>query len=584
MANDNWSPFYPTVFYPAQESTSLQRQMSSDLQTIVRNLSRIGQSQPQTQIVKSQPQTLIVQQDPDAAYQAAMLANDLRERLGEGMIGLRESLSDLSSQIEWGFESLNESITAQTNVLLTIAKQQTIPAELNASEYLANAREMVNQLRDSINSGRLDESKNERLFEAADKRFKLAIDVTPSSGLMYAILLGRAELHILVKKNVEALAILEENLIYAPKDETFDSCSYLYRLMGRIVFMLGKRGSRIKAEGYLGHAIHLSPGYAIAWYDRAQYFATLAPLTGAELAVSYLRHAIEMNEGFMLLASIEPNFDPIRKEVDAIQQEIRTKEEEAFRTETEKMKRECLTQCNSLELVFSKVFRLGHNFWQIKKLADEIIPWVRNIVEPSSPYPAQSWDTGRLVARGAGDLEKLSLLRTRTLTADSRDDVVACLSEANCMYLQLSGELDILQKQWKFWQDLERDAKWTVECRSGNITHLQSKIAEYKHNLAKHDKQKPRLSKNAQKHTGLTRLEIKNLAKQYKGGLYLPWQEYYTITDKVEDELLADFAWREGQQGILHWINVFEESIGSDRNQIACANQFLEQFEQLSRA
>lgn len=564
MANDNWSPFYPTVFYPAQESTFLQRQMSSDLQTLVRDLSRIGQSQPQTQIVQVQSQ------DQDAGYQISMSIDDLRESLGRDLGGLRNELGDLSSQIEWGFESLNESITQQTNVLLTIAKQQTIPAELNASEYLANAREMVNQLRDSIMSGRLDESKNERLFEAANKRFNLAIEELPSSGLMYAILLGRAELHILVEKNDEALVILEENLIYAPKEETFDSCSYLYRLMGRIVFA---QGNSLKAEGYLGEAISLSPGYAIAWYDRAQYLAS----TSAELATLSLRHAIEINEGFMLLASIEPNFDPIRTDVDAIQQEIRTKEEEAFRTETEKMRQECLSRCDSLELVISEVIRLSHNFWQIKKRADEIIPLIRCLSMPRSPYPTQSWDTGRLVTRGAGDFEKLSLLRTRTLTADSRDDVVTCRSEANCMDLQLSGELDILQKQWAFWKYLVSDAESSIngdkfaEIHFDPIYHTDL-IAELEKKLEVHERQRPQqLTRMAQKYSDLDWTQVSQLG-------------HTNDSEMIKHELYNHLSWKEEGQKILNEIVERKVALEQTHLSIATIKKFLEEFQQLSRA
>lgn len=398
MANDNWSPFYPTVFYPAQESTSLQRKMLGDLQTIVRDLSRFGQSQPQNQIVRSQPQTLIVQQDPDAAYRAIMMANELQDSWSRETSGLRDELADLSSQIgnefadlssqiEWGVELLHESIVEQTGILLTIAEQQRIPNELKVREYLTGALEMVSQLASSIQSGRLDQNQTEQLFTAIDSRLLEAMNPKPRASLMYAILLARAELYLLVKKYNEALVFLEEGLIYAPKEGSFDYISYSCRLIGRIVFARGDTFEVVhKAISYLVQAVKHSPDYAIAWYDLAQYSAQLSGDSDTDPALRHLRKAIELGPNFLVLASIEPNFNPIRKEVDELIETIlqekatelkRRADEEAadLKKRTDEIRKShleaCAVQGAKIQRI-NQIFGSSHVFWKKQDLVNEL--------------------------------------------------------------------------------------------------------------------------------------------------------------------------------------------------------------------
>lgn len=556
---DRFSAFYPMIIYPEHEQAARLREMSGHLQTMVRDLSRTGQNQPQTQIVQVQSQ------DQDASHQMVMSIDDLRESLGRDLGGLRNELGGLSSQLEWSIGLLHDSIVEQTDVLLTIAKQQRIPTELKVSEYLTGAQEMMHQLTNDIQSNRLDQNQIEQKFTAIDSRFIEAMDPLPRAGLMYAILLARTELYLLVKKDNEALVFLEESLIYAPRDDSFDYNSYSYRLMGRIVFT---QGNSLKAKDYLDKATDLSPRYAIAWYDRAQYLAQSVPINGADMATRALRRAIEMNDDFMLLASIEPNFNPIRKEVDALILTIRLEKAAELKRRTDDLRKSHLATCNQLQPQIEKV-RVkfsGGAVWEKESIGKELALRIK-YPHPITKDPAE------------GCASSVLSLRERVIACKNLVELQALCKEVTGLSDTCSQLLETLEVLKKFWKDLPQQSRQYFETSKKILLAQQDHLAKLRQELANHERQKPRVSRRMQKYSGLDYGGIQKLVREPLPWFYLlcPWM--CEITSGEKDQLKAELYWKEKLNKLQPQIEPFDRIVSGQIHQMTVLTELIRKFE-----
>lgn len=213
----------------------------------------------------------------------------VQNELQSGFSGVHQDLAQLTSVVEWGLQDINWHVSQQTDVLRSIDQTLKTPLQTQANELRQMAEELFNR-------GVLDE---------AESRFRRVIDMNP---LDYRGYVGLAHVYIAEGDFDEAKKFLENSLAHAPKRE-FDYKSYSYRLIGRIFFC---KEDNPNAVGTLRQAVDLSPNYAEAHYDFAQYAALVGD---KNTSLAELANAISLQPQYWLMAKAEPNFEAIRAEV-----------------------------------------------------------------------------------------------------------------------------------------------------------------------------------------------------------------------------------------------------------------------------
>lgn len=211
---------------------------------------------------------------------------------------LSAGLSNIAHAVEWGFRALSWRVEQQTDVLRSIDGTLKTPAKTKANEYRQQAEEA------------------ERLGALADaqERYERALDLNI---LDYRIYVGLAETLIQQDKFEAARQILERSLPYAPKGE-INYKSYSLRLTGHIDAC---EEDYEAAAATLRQATELSPSYADAHYDYAQYCA----LTGdTQRCLESLRQAVDAKPLYWSLALHEQNFDPARALVNEMLRQVGT--------------------------------------------------------------------------------------------------------------------------------------------------------------------------------------------------------------------------------------------------------------------
>jgi tetratricopeptide (TPR) repeat protein len=199
-------------------------------------------------------------------------------------------LSNIAHAVEWGFRGLSWRVEQQTEVLRSIDETLKTPKKTEANEYRQQAEE----------AERFGDLPN------AQERYERALD---SNITDYRIYVGLAETLIQQAKFVEAQQILQRSLHYAPKGE-IDYKSYSLRLTGHIHAC---EENYAAAAATLHQATELSPSYADAHYDYAQYCAQTGD---TRHCLESLTQAVDMKPLYWSLAFREQNFDPARTLVD----------------------------------------------------------------------------------------------------------------------------------------------------------------------------------------------------------------------------------------------------------------------------
>lgn len=166
----------------------------------------------------------------------------------EGFAAIRDRLSEIVSVLEWGFGEINWRLQQQTDVLMSIDHTLKTPSETRANEWRLHAEELRRR-------GVLEES--EEFFLKALNEYRLD----------YRIYIGLAETYLQMNSFDKAKAQLEKSLPHAPQKE-INYKSYSHRLIGHIYACEENFNDALNS---LHSAIKLSPNYADALYDFAQY-------------------------------------------------------------------------------------------------------------------------------------------------------------------------------------------------------------------------------------------------------------------------------------------------------------------------
>lgn len=206
-------------------------------------------------------------------------------------------VTGLATAIRWGFGELTWRAHQASDVLTDIDHSLRTPSATQADEW----RRMAEELR---RRGVLDES---------EEFYLKALEL---NRLDYRLYVGLAETYIRDSRFDQAKEMLERSLAHAPRDD-IDYRSHSYRLLGHIHECEGELD---RACEVLSEAVEMSPGYVEARYDFAQY-AAQASL--ADEALASLREVLLARPSYWYLANVEPNFDPLRADVDDLLDDLR---------------------------------------------------------------------------------------------------------------------------------------------------------------------------------------------------------------------------------------------------------------------
>lgn len=220
--------------------------------------------------------------------------DDLIHIQRKGFDSLIEGIQGIASTLEWGFSELSWELQQQTNILREIAMILKTPSEIKANEW----RQMGEELR------------RRRVYDEAIEFLLKSLETNP---LDYRTYVGLGEAYLCIGKFDDAKKYFEKSLPHAPA-EFYKS--YSLRLIGRIYYCREDYNHAIRL---LNEAVDVSPTFIQARYDLAQYYAVKGD---AKKSLPLLRVVVEMNSFYFYLSEKEGNFDPIRREVSKLQEEM----------------------------------------------------------------------------------------------------------------------------------------------------------------------------------------------------------------------------------------------------------------------
>lgn len=257
----------------------------------------------QTEVLNQQTKAMIAAQ---LASAKAVIAS--QERIAEGIDAVaygvervEQGIFELKSAFEWGISEVVWQIEQNRTVLKDILEILMAPLDTQARERRKRAEE-------AYANGWIEDAEEEFLASEQLNRFDFSIHM--SLGMIYLF-------HIIDKR--KALAYFEKAAKYArPKSSFHVSYALLYKAL--IHFDMGNAE---EAEQASSEAVELSPDFAEALYQNAQYNAQLS---NVKKSVANLGKAIRSDRLYCLKADKDELFDPIRKDVDALLERLRNEE------------------------------------------------------------------------------------------------------------------------------------------------------------------------------------------------------------------------------------------------------------------
>jgi len=214
---------------------------------------------------------------------------------------MAKGLAQLADVIEWGFNELGWRIQEQTDILKDIDHTLKTPTQTRGNEYRTMADELTKRGE----------------YEQADGLYRKSLGLNP---LDYRTYVGFAEALLRSNRPTEAREVLLKSLPHAPKQEyegrlehgasvISDWRSYSLRLIGHIDAC---EGEYAQATASLRSAVELSPFYAEALYDYAQYTARLGE---GPASMSSLKRAITLNSLYWYLPHRQRAFAPVKDDL-----------------------------------------------------------------------------------------------------------------------------------------------------------------------------------------------------------------------------------------------------------------------------
>ena len=259
----------------------------------------------QTQIVNQQTKAMIASQ---IASTSAVIAS--QDRISEGIDSLslgvehvEQGIYELKSAFEWGISEVVWQIEQNREMLKDILEVLMAPLDTQAKERRKRAEE-------AYANNWIDDAVEEFLESERLNKFDFSIHI--SLGMIY--------LFRKIDKN-KALSYFEKAIKYAkPKSPYYSSYALLHKALIRFDF-----GEVDDAEKCTSDAIALSPDFAEAFYQNAQYNAQL----NEEMkSIQNLKEAIKLDKYYCIKAHKDPLFDPIREKVNQLFEKLREEEKQ----------------------------------------------------------------------------------------------------------------------------------------------------------------------------------------------------------------------------------------------------------------
>ena len=294
---------------------------------------QLGQDvKAQTEIIKNQTQAVV---DAQLASTSAVIVS--HDRIEEGIDSLAYAVQDveqgicgLKAAFEWGISEVVWQIELSRKVLTNILQVLMAPLDTQAKELRKRAEE-------AYANGWIEDALED--FLESEKKNKYDFSIHISIGTIF----------LFQKKDREkALEYFDKAVKYArPKSPYHTSFALLYRALIKRELGLIEEAERCTAE-----AVELSPDFAEALYQNAQYNALLI---NVRESIDNLEKAIKLDSNYCLKASNDRSFDTIRNDVDKLFERLRDEKREWVKGKHDQIKNKHNTFLSLIEKIYNDV-------------------------------------------------------------------------------------------------------------------------------------------------------------------------------------------------------------------------------------
>ena len=257
----------------------------------------------QTEIISNQTKEMIKSQ---IASTSAIIASQDRIREGidnisYGIEDVKEGIYGLKAAFEFGISEVVWQIEQNRQVLKDILDVLMSPLDTQAKELRRRAEE-------AYANGWIEDALED--FLESEKKNKYDFSVFTSIGIIYLFQKGDRE---------KAFEYFEKAIKYAkPKSKYHASFALLHAALIKHDLNFIEEAEKFTAE-----AVELSPDFAEALYQNAQYNAQL---NNVQKSISNIEKAIKLDKNYCIKVDNVPMFAPIRNEVNNLFERLRDKE------------------------------------------------------------------------------------------------------------------------------------------------------------------------------------------------------------------------------------------------------------------
>ncbi len=302
-------------------------------------------SKEQTILISKQTKAFIDSQlsatnsiiDSNSRIQSSIdnINNTISEGFAAGFDRVEQGIYGLKSCFEWGIAEICWQIEQNRNELKNILEILQAPLTTQAKERRKRAEE-------AFSYGWIDDAEDE--FLESEKLNKYDFSIHISLGIIYLF-------HKIDKE--KAASYFDKAIKYAkPKSNYYTSYALLHKAL--IKFDCGQI---VEAEKYSDEAIRLSPDFSEAFYQNSQYNAQLK---NTNKSINHLEKAINIDKFYMVKASNDSLFNPIKKDINDFFKKMRD---------------------NEIHYCINKVKEIDSYVKKIKTLSGKIVLQVREKIE-----------------------------------------------------------------------------------------------------------------------------------------------------------------------------------------------------------
>jgi len=266
----------------------------------------------QTEAISKSTKAMIATQIMSANYIIASqdAIKDGIDNLAYGIDRVEQGMAGLQAAFEWGIAEVVWQIEQNRQVLRTILEVLSAPLDTQAKELRKRAEE-------AYANGWFDDALDDFLESEKKNRYDFSIHI--SLGMIY--LFNKTD-------KTKAMEYFEKAAKYArPKSSYHASFALLHAAL------IKRDENKLEdAERLTAEAIELSPDFAEAFYQNAQYNAQLK---NSHKCISNLEKAIKIDKNYCIKADHDEMFNTVRDEVNysfkRLRDEIVTKAEDGYK-------------------------------------------------------------------------------------------------------------------------------------------------------------------------------------------------------------------------------------------------------------